>query len=142
MSKKVLLLPTTKNVDEKMSIADALRILKENGVEFEITGNVVNGMYLSENGEIVEEELIPITGNVNAQQIATIFTQECVLEFDSENAKLVAQNGEIWAEFDRKIELLADTVENAVEIQRMMAKKFGGSSRIDKKVWSWVQKTA
>jgi hypothetical protein len=135
---ETFLLPTTKNVDEKMTVVEALEVLKSNHVEFEVSGDVVNGMYLSNNGEIVEEELIPITGNVNAQQLATMFTQECILEYDNKNARLVAQNGEILTNFDRKIEYRTLNNSDAVELQETMSKYFGGASRIDNDVWSWT----
>ena len=136
-----ILLPTTREVSQKMSIREALNSLKSENVEFDIVGSTIDGMYVSENGEIVEEQLVPISGNVTSRQIATWFTQECVLEFDNKQsfARLVSKDGDIWAEFDKKIEVLADTVENAVEIQRRMAKDYGGSSRIDKLVWAWTQ---
>lgn len=134
------LLPTTKNVNERMSIVEALEILSENNVEFEIIGKeIVEGMYFSDDlQEIVEEQLVPIRTNVESRHLATIFDQECILEFDNSTAKLVASNGDIWAEFDNKVEYSTETIENAVELQRKMALHFGGSSRIDNFVWAWA----
>lgn len=134
---KTLLLPTTIGVNESISMKEAIAILKSNGIMFEVAGNVVSGMYKADNGEIVEEELLPIVSNMSADALAVMFTQECILESDGKTAQLVAQNGDVWADFDGKVEYNLDSELDAIAIQSKLANHFGGASRIDNNVWAW-----
>ena len=134
---KTMLLPTTINVDEAMSIEEAMYILQSNGVAFEVAGETVDGMYKAENGEIVEEQLVPIKASITAQHLAVLFNQECILESDDATAQLVAQDGSKWADFKNKVEYSFDNVKQAIDTQRQLALQFGGASRIGNTVWAW-----
>ena len=134
---KTMLLPTTMNVDEVMSIEEAMYILTSNGITFEVMGDVVDGMYKADNGSIVEEQLVPIKADLTAQQLAVLFNQECILESDGTTAQLVAQDGSKWADFKEKVEYTFDNIKQAIETQRQLAIEFGGASRIGNTVWAW-----
>lgn len=137
---KTLLLPTTLGVNEGISIKEALNILKSNGMNFKVAGNVVDGMYLAESGEIVAEQLLPITSKtLRADTLAVMFTQECILESTDKEAKLVAQNGDIWANFNKKVEYNVSNMEEneVIKLQTKMTKHFGGASRQGNVVWAW-----
>lgn len=137
---KTLLLPTTTGVNESISMREALSILSSNGISFEIVGDVVDGMYLSESGEIVSEELLPIHSNIGADELAQLFTQECILESDDNSARLVAQNGDIWAKFTEKVEYHLNSLSEAINLQEKLARHFGGASRVGNFVWAWGTK--
>lgn len=134
---RTLLLPTTTGVNESISMKEAMDILTLNGITFNIAGDIVNGMYKADNGEIVAEELLPITSSITADALASIFTQECILESDGVTAQLVAQNGDVWADFDRKVEYVVDVEQDAISLQSRLADHFNGSSRVGNKVWAW-----
>lgn len=135
---KTLLLPTTVGVNEAITMKEALEMLKSNGIMFEVTGDIVDGMYVADNGEIVAEQLLPITSNMlSADVLATMFTQECILESTETEAKLVAQNGDVWADYNVKIEYNVNEVGNALELQEKLARHFGGASRQNDKIWAW-----
>lgn len=135
---RTLLLPTTVGVNEMITMQEALNILKSNGIEFEVAGEIVDGMYLAENGEIVKEQLLPIASDMlTANELAVIFTQECILESDGNSAQLVAQNGDVWANFGIKVDYDFRDIATAIAYQEKLAKHFGGSSRIGGYVWAW-----
>ena len=134
---KTLLLPTTVGVNEAISIKESLEILKLNGVTFEVAGDVIDGMYVADNGEIVAEQLLPISSNINASSLAMLFTQECILSSDETTAQLVAQNGDVWARFDKKVEYILNDYKEIIALQEKMARHFGGSSRVGNRVWAW-----
>lgn len=135
---KTLLLPTTVGVNEMISMREALDILKMNGIDFEVAGDVVDGMYLAESGEIVKEQLLPISSDMlSADQLAVLFTQECILESDGNSAQLVAQNGDVWADFGIKVDYDFNDESTAIAVQEKLAKHFGGSSRVGSYVWAW-----
>lgn len=133
-----MLLPTTLDVNKAITLSEALSILDNNNVSYEVKGQEVDGMYVADNKEVVKEKLVPIAADISAQALAVMFKQECILETDEVTAQLVAQDGSLWANFTQKTEMVFATASEAELCQYNLAMQHGGASRQGTKVWAWT----
>lgn len=134
------LIPTTVNVNESITINEAVKIFKEKTdvTYYDIESTNVEGSYVADSGEIVtEKSLIVNTRESIASKVCKAFTQETVLEYDNNGARLINAEGEVVVNFNAKELYRCDNLSDAIELQNQLTIKYGGASRVGNTVWAF-----